>query len=141
MVTEFNTFNLLLLRAHCTVTNARSPDETLLPAVQRLPNYFLLHVFAAMATGTSGFGDTLDFLVSETLEKSQVSSGAEQSEGQVYTQKVRRANQHTLAKVGVNAPWAHHLECPRCSPVAWQGMCRGVKQKTTGRGNSVSTRL
>lgn len=64
-----------------------------------------------MASWTSHFRDTLDFLLSKTLEKSQISLGVEQGEGQVYTQKLRRANQHTLAKVGINAPWARHLEC------------------------------
>lgn len=79
MVTTFNIFNLLLLRAHCTVTNARRWGEFLLPGVQRLLNYFLLHVFIAMGNCTSHFGDTLD---TQTLEKSQVSSGVEQGEGQ-----------------------------------------------------------
>lgn len=39
------------------------------------------------------------FIYFAFLEKSRVSPGVEQGERQVYTQKLRRANQHTLAKV------------------------------------------
>lgn len=47
-----------------------------------------------------------NFLLYKTLEKKP---GVEQGERQVYTQKLRRANQHMLAKVGISAHPTGHI--------------------------------
>lgn len=58
----------------------------------------------------------------------------------MFTQKLRRAKQHTLAEVGIKAPWAHQLECPQCFPMACQGLCRGVKQLEHSVGTRVQSK-